>query len=445
MSAATFLGALMVLALVVAPARAIPTFFTKGPYLQELSPTAVTVRFELETKGTASVELTQEGKPPIVVSDRDEATFHSIRVEKLEPATHYQYVVRSLGAVSAKGEITTAPADAASAPFTFLIYGDNRSDDAAHAVVVRAMKQAPADFFVHTGDFVQSGGNARDWQSFFEVESPLLRDRCVFSCVGNHELYEDSAAAAYARYFGPSSGAASPKLYGTMRWSNARFFFLNAFDDWSRGEARAWLEKELASADVEPGLVWRFVVLHHGAWSSGPHGSSPKLAAGGVPALFAAHKIDLLVSGHDHVYERGEASGVRYIVSGGGGAPLYRQNKPLASTRKFEATYHFVEVAVAAEGVKLVAKRVDGSTVERTGFSKLAGWDGDPMPATPASGPLAPSPKLVPPPEPAPSTSSRCGCVAAGAPRPLFDGLVGVGAALATIALSLFRARRQRR
>src|SRR5207302_1554110 len=84
-------------------------------------------------------------------------------------------------------------------------------------------------------------------------------------------------------------------------------FFLNAFDDWSGGEQRAWLDKELTSADDEPGLAWRFAIVHHGAWSAGPHGSSPKLAAAGVPAVLATHKIDLLISGHDHIYERGHA------------------------------------------------------------------------------------------------------------------------------------------
>ncbi len=448
MSALTFLGTVGLMGAVVSiadVAHAAPTLFTKGPYLQELSPTSVTIRFELESKAAATVEVTRDGAPPIVVVDRDEATFHSVRIEKLEPASRYHYVVRALGATSAKGDIATAPADGTNPPFTFLIYGDNRSDDVAHAVVVRAMKQTPSDFFVHTGDFVQSGGNARDWQAFFDVESALLRDQCVFSCVGNHELYEDSAAAAYARFFGPSIVAGTPnaKLYGTMRWSNARFFFLNAFEDWTRGEGRAWLEAELARADTEAGLVWRFVVLHHGAWSSGPHGSSPKLTAGGVPALLAAHKIDLLVSGHDHIYERGQASGIRYIVSGGGGAPLYRQNKPHAGTRKFEAAYHFVEVAVTADGVKLTAKRPDGSILERTSFTKLAGWDGDPIPSTPATGPL-PSPKSAPPSEsPAPQAKpSRCGCAAVGAPA---DGVIAAGIGLTAIALSLFRARRQRR
>src|SRR5579883_1578072 len=68
-----------------APAEAAPTPFVKGPYLQELGPTGVTVRVEIESKATASLEITHEGAAPIVVSDPAEATFHSLRTDKLKP------------------------------------------------------------------------------------------------------------------------------------------------------------------------------------------------------------------------------------------------------------------------------------------------------------------------------------------------------------------------
>lgn len=440
--APTFLGVALGVAFASASADAqIPRMFRKGPYVQDLSSSAVSIRFELETKGPASVELSHDNEPPIVVMDRDESSFHAVRVDKLKPATRYSYIVRALGATSARGEVQTAPADDSRAPMSFLIYGDNRTDPDAHAAVVRAMKQSPTDFLVHTGDFVASGGSASDWQAFFDIEAPLLRDRCLFACVGNHELFEDSAAANYVRFFTPSPAGGTTRLFGSMRWSNARFFFLNAFDDWSGGEQRAWLNDELARADSEPGLEWRFAVVHHGAWSAGPHGSSPKLTSAGIPALLAAHKIDLLVSGHDHIYERGESNGMRYLVSGGGGAPVYRNSKALSSTRKLEATHHFVEVTVNDKGVQLAAKRADGSLIEKCGFAKARGWDCDPSASPPASGPLPPSPQARPAPEApaAPAPSGRCGCRAVGGGR---DGAAALG--LVACAVIFFRARRQR-
>src|SRR5262249_46014480 len=147
----------------------------------------------------------------------------------------------------ASGSFTTAPAQSSTAPFTFLVYGDNRTDGSSHAAVVRAMLGRPSDFLVHTGDFVEDGRELADWQTFFDIEGPLLRDRAVFSCVGNHELLE-AMGASYARYFGPPApdDAQAPPLYRTFRWANARFFMLNGSDTWTDGPEAAWLKKELA-------------------------------------------------------------------------------------------------------------------------------------------------------------------------------------------------------
>ena len=98
-------------------------------------------------------------------------------------------------------------------------------------------------------------------------------------------------------------------------------------------------------ADAEPGLAWRIVVVHHGPWSARP--ARPQPAARrrrGVPELLAAHKVDLVFAGHDHIYERGDGGSLKYVVSGGGGAPLYAIAHDAPTTRKAEAAYHFVEV-----------------------------------------------------------------------------------------------------
>jgi hypothetical protein len=225
-----------------------------------------------------------------------------------------------------------------------------------------------------------------------------------------------------------------------MRWENARFIFLNGMDAWSTGIEKEWLESELRKADAEPGLIWRFVVVHYGPWSSGPHGSNRRLIEAGLPAMLRSHKVDLLLSGHDHIYERGEAEGVRYVVSGGGGAPLYRQISPLRSTRKVEPTYHFIEATVSDDTVKLVAKRIDGSILDRCGFTKASGWDCDREASPPLSAAVESSTKPPPvasPTPPPPREASKCGCTLVGLDRKSYLGLV-----LAVLTVLVRRARR---
>lgn len=365
---------------------------TKGPWVQRVTSSSAVVRVEVEPPGPVTVDLglgvaSDAGNRTIVSSAV--RSLHTIPLHDLQPGRRYAYSVQS-GATSKFGAFVAAPSDDADAPFRFLVFGDNRSDDSAHAAVVRAMVPVASDFVVHTGDFVENGASPAQWQTFFEIESPLLAARCLFSCVGNHEL-TDGAGIEYARFFGPTdlpTDGSQPKgvqvatkpehLDGTFRWGNTRFFLLNGMVSFKGTIDRTWLEKALADSDAEPGIRWRIAVVHHGPWSSGPHGGNARLHDAGVPALLKAHKIDLIISGHDHIYERGWGAGMAYVVSGGGGAPVYKTRTQIPEAKKVESVRHFLEIGVSPMALQLVATRSDGSTIERCGLPKSAGsWDCD--------------------------------------------------------------------
>ena len=133
----------------------------------------------------------------------------------------------------------------------------------------------------------------------------------------------------------------------------------------------------------------------------------------GIAALLEAHKVNLVISGHDHIYERGWAGKLAYLVTGGGGAPTYKIKSTLPQTRKAESVRHFVDVGVKGSSLDLVAIRSDGSTIERCGLTKGAvEWDCDAkalVPTPPSSITLPTSPR-------SPSSSSRCACDVVGAP-----------------------------
>ena len=209
---------------------------------------------------------------------------------------------------------------------------------------------SPSDFAVNTGDLVQDGAVRRKLNSEVVLRHRERRSSAIETSSRASEITEitDGAGASYLRYFGPTidarGEAQKPKLYGSFRWGDARFFLLDAMDPFDSDPEREWLDDELARADSEAGLIWRIVVMHHGLWSAGPHGGNARAIRAGIPALFAAHHVDLVIAGHDHIYERGVASGTRYVISGGGGAPLYEVDGRLPSTRKVESVHHFIEV-----------------------------------------------------------------------------------------------------
>lgn len=369
--------------------------FTKGPYLQALGQKAVTIKVEVSTPEIVTLEMTGPENFRTTKSTESAKKFHSIRIDGLSPATTYSYKLSMGGTMSESASFTTAPAE--NKPFKFVLFGDNRSDATMHAAVVRMIEKAPADFLLHTGDMVQTGDREDEWQEFFAIENKLLATHCLFASVGNHELTtpDPTGQVNFLRYFATieDDGRERPHLYGSFRWSNTRFFMLNAMDTWT-GDEREWLKSELASALNEPGLVHRIAVLHHGPFSSGRHGGNVRLHANGIVDVMRDNKVDLILAGHDHVYERGEGQGLKYIVSGGAGAPLYSRGKGTPETQKFESVNHYLEVAVDGETVNIDVRRASGSIIEHCSYKGLEKWscsspDEKPASSTPSSAPKA--------------------------------------------------------
>jgi len=112
----------------------------------------------------------------------------------------------------------------------------------------------------------------------------------------------------------------------------------------------------------------RVVVFHQPAWSCSRHGSTPAVDARWTPVL-ERHRVTLVLSGHDHNHQRfTSVRGVTYIVTGGGGAPLY----PVASgcrtpPRAAAASrHHFTAVEATATGITVTAVGDDGGVLDRT-------------------------------------------------------------------------------
>ena len=118
-----------------------------------------------------------------------------------------------------------------------------------------------------------------------------------------------------------------------------------------------WLDEDLSTTD----RPWKIVYMHRPPYSSGEHGSDAGLRAKLAPIL-EKHGVQLVLSGHDHDYERMvPQNGVQYIVTGGGG----RGTRTVGSssfTAFSEAVIHFVIVEVKLE--ELIVHAIDATGVE---------------------------------------------------------------------------------
>lgn len=351
----------------------------RGPYVQDVRENSALVVWEGEAPPGASVgfgvQSTDERSAPATC----EAIHCSALLSGLEPDTAYVYqVVQADGTAAPEGTIHTAPAR--SRPFTFGVFGDNRTDARSHRAVVETMRSVGApEFLVHTGDMVESGSDEGQWNQFFAIEAELLRDVPIYPAVGNHEKTGGKAAILERLFHPPAAESGSTAdTYYSFEWGNSHFIAIDGqihIDDEDACAARGkpyagcldaaqqrWLEADLAKAAADPGIEHVFVFMHVGPYSS-KVGRTGSETIRRLLGLFAESKVKLVISGHDHYYERGvSGNGLDYVISGGGGAPLYRTDPDRTSA----LWPHEIDVSVATHNFQIIEVR--GSLIEVTSY-----------------------------------------------------------------------------
>ncbi len=192
-----------------------------------------------------------------------------------------------------------------------LIAGDIGAGDEGEMEVARAMAKWAESRRVLAllllGDNIYPDGNpARFAAAIARPLRPLLAAGVrIYPVLGNHDVLYDGGAGELGLF-----GLA--RSYYSFEIGSVTYF---ALDSTAFGqEQAAWLRKALAEAETP----WKAVYLHHPLYSSGLHGPDLALRAALVP-LLKEGGVQLVLSGHDHDYERTQAiDGVVYVVSGGG-------------------------------------------------------------------------------------------------------------------------------
>ena len=380
----------------------------KGPYLQDLAPTSITVMWQFDELVPA--KLIVEGPGGQKVQDVAPGRIAEATVEGLAPSTRYRYRVEAVGQTW-QGEFATAPPTGKDVPFSFIVVGDTRESIEQHRRVVQRMSQEVPDFVLGTGDMVDEGFRQEQWQQFFDVENEMLRDNVYFPALGNHDRQgRGRTADSYRAFFSvPENGGDSERYYA-FTYGSARFLVLdsNAYS-FALTDQTAWIERELIAVRQDPAIHHVFAVMHHPPYSISLHGGATDLRERWTP-LFEKYNVSAVFSGHDHVYERAEHENVHYFVSGGGGAPLYpRRPRPnpidAAAVKKFERALHYLRVTVTGNRVEVTAVRADGTTIETTTWTEGP----PPLPTIERTQPPVraggPPPKITTPPEREPEHS----------------------------------------
>ena len=250
--------------------------------------------------------------------------------------------------------------------------GGRNQMDVAQAMV-DAYQETPYGFVAHVGDVSYYGSIVDRWPEVWEEPyKPLLDAGVLFQvALGNHELEEESSEDVEAWIADRLAQFGYDKTYRVVPYGPIDFFFLDTATPLiagdRSGEQRAWLEQALADSQAR----WKVAVMHHAPYSSSPKRGSYTEIRDIVQPLFAEHGVQLVLTGHDHLYERTyPQDGVTYVVTGAGAKLSEIGTSDFTALSAKVLQFMLVEI----EGQEMTVQAID---VNGTVFDEVAlGMDG---------------------------------------------------------------------
>ncbi len=372
----------LLLLLLLLPCSAFAQELERSPYLQVGTTNSMVVAWKTWTEtpgevrwGSSVDELDRSGSSP-------DGQRHAVQLTGLEPDTRYFYAVYSGATMLAGGEdhwFRTAPAIGSRGPVRMWVVGDSGVSTLAQFRVRDAMLDlvgdTPADLFLHVGDMAYTDGTEAEFTTnFYAPYADVLRNVPIWPAMGNHEGHTSVSSTESGPYYDgyvlPRAGEAGglpsgTEAYYAFDYANAHFVVLDSFDSPREpdGAMLTWLEQDLAATDQE----WIVAFWHHPPYSKGSHDSDTEgllieMRENALPILEAAG-VDLMLSGHSHIYERS------YLLDGS-----YETPSTDAGIIDFsdghpdgDGPYRKSEVVTPNEGAVYIVAGHGGSPVDQSG------------------------------------------------------------------------------
>ena len=245
------------------------------------------------------------------------------------------------------------------------VIGDMGTAEQAQLDVARQMVKAravfPFEFVLTVGDNIYTGSRPSDYDNAFAVPYKPLLDAGVpfYATLGNHDTSNQ-------RFYKPfnMNGA----TYYAFKKGNVHFFALNS--NYMDPKQRAWIETKLREAGNGG---WKICYFHHALYSSARYHGPDRDLRKVLEPLFVKYGVDVVFSGHDHVYERVHPQqGIHYFIEGASGSLRTGNLAPSTITAKgFDTDCSFMMVEIAGDELffqtmSRTGVEVDSGVIRRT-------------------------------------------------------------------------------
>jgi hypothetical protein len=293
----------------------------RGPYLQVGTPHSVIVKWRTDEASPSIVRYGRTRKLGSVAKESGRVKDHEVKLTGLKSYTSYFYSIAS-GAKELAGpaqgcRFTTYPAEGVTTTAHIWVLGDAGTKGCAQREVrdayLRYSGDQRTDLVLQLGDNAYGAGEDSEYQQamFQDMYEGLIRNTVFWSCLGNHETYGARPWAYWQIYSFPTRGeaggvASGSSHYFSFDYSNIHFVDLDSMDSSRTGESpmHEWLKADLEANTKD----WTVAFWHHPAYTKGTHDSDTEnelieMRENIVP-LLEENGVDLVLTGHSHVYER---------------------------------------------------------------------------------------------------------------------------------------------
>lgn len=262
--------------------------------------------------------------------------------------------------------------------FRFIAFGDSGSGGNSQYDLGALMSRQKCDLVIHTGDLIYPAGNDGDYpRKFYDPYAALIASVPFMVTLGNHDCATEKGAPLLKHFILPTNGPAGiePERNYWFDYGSARFVALDtnrsselgaiSFED-MKAKVAPWLREVLTNTDAR----WKFVFFHHPPYTgSTHHAEGQAFVKEAYCAIFDEAGVDMVFTGHNHLYERtapirgdkvvGEGEGPVFITTGAGGASQYPEELPSPDYIRFykDKIYSFTLVDLA--GDKLTLRQID--------------------------------------------------------------------------------------
>lgn len=299
---------------------------TRQPYLQLPAPTAITVRWRTQSEERGRVWYGSE--PGMLLSFVEEAsskTEHEVRITGLQPNTRYYYGVGNVDGIHSGNDagthFRTAPETGRATPTRIWAFGDAGRGNEGQLLTRDAYYAFPGaqetDILLLLGDNAYDTGEDWEYQErLFNVYDAMMRKVHTWPAIGNHETVflatHDPERPHYRNFSLPMAAECGGTPSGTEQWysfdhGNIHFICLDSMtaNRGPNGAMAAWLAADIASTNAR----WIIAYWHHPPYTLAGYNSDFDWFEGAemrknIVPILEANGVDLVLGGHDHIYER---------------------------------------------------------------------------------------------------------------------------------------------